>query len=109
MTTMDRWRGLVMLVADAVEHGSRAIERVHKETAQRPFGVLERIPPIALPAKAVHAIHDATVGGVHGAIRLVNRAVSVTVGAALDVAEHTAADATRDPVALDHDAVEHPD
>ena len=29
---MQRWRGLKSLIVDAVEHGSRAVERVQKET-----------------------------------------------------------------------------
>lgn len=84
--TMTRWRGVVKLVTDAVEHGSKAVERIQKETAQRPFGILEMIPLVAVPARAVHVIHDVTVSGVHGAIRLVTRAVDGTAGVAFDLA-----------------------
>ena len=87
MSTMSRWRGAAKLVTDAVEQGSRAVERIQKETARRPFGILEMIPAIAVQARAVHVVHDATVSGVHGAIRLVTRAVDGTVGAAFHVAE----------------------
>ena len=89
MRTMKRWRGVAKLVTDAVEQGSKAVERIQKETARRPFGILEMIPAIAAPARAVHLIHDATVSGVHGAIRLVTRAVDGTVGVAFEVAERT--------------------
>ena len=41
-TDWKRWRGLKTLVHDAVEHGSRGIERVQKETAATPFGILEQ-------------------------------------------------------------------
>jgi hypothetical protein len=87
MRTKNRWRGVAKLVTDAVEEGSKAVERIQKETARRPFAILEMIPAIAVPALAAHVIHDATVSGVHGAIRLVTRAVDGTVGVAFDVAE----------------------
>ena len=80
---MKRVRGLRQLVEDVVEHGSRAVERIQKETAQRPFAILEAMPTIGEPARLVHAVYDAWVGGVHGTIRVVNRAVGATVDAAL--------------------------
>jgi hypothetical protein len=89
--TWKRWRGLKALVQDAVEHGSRGIERVQKETAAKPFAILEMIPPLAIPAKGVHEIHDTAVSAVHGVIRLVNRVVGDTLEVVLDAAEeHTA-------------------
>ncbi len=74
---MERWRGLKSLVVDAVEHGSRAVERVQKETARRPFEILARIPPLEVPVKGIHVIHDTAVGGVHGMIRFVNKVVGI--------------------------------
>ena len=82
-----RWRGLRSLITDAVEQGSKAIERIQKETARRPFAVLEALPPIAAPAKVVHVLHDAAVTGTHGAIRLVNKIVGTAVEAVIDVIE----------------------
>ncbi|HMJ16258.1 MAG TPA: hypothetical protein VK524_32815 [Polyangiaceae bacterium] len=76
-----RWRGVKNLLESAVENGSRAIERVHKETARRPFTILENIPPIALPARGIHELHDHVVSAVHGSIRITNR----VVGQCLDV------------------------
>ena len=84
---MNRWRGLVVLVRDAVENGSKAIEKIQKETANRPFGVLEQIPPIAGPVKVVHTIHDVSVTTTHTAIRLVNRVVGDAVDAVLATVE----------------------
>jgi hypothetical protein len=89
MTDLRRWRGLVALVRDGVEHGSRAVEKVQLETAGRPFGILEQIPAVAEPTRLVHVIHDATVSGVHGVIRAVSRTVATTVDVALRVAEET--------------------
>ncbi len=77
-----RWHGLALLVRDAVEHGTRAVEKVHLELAGRTFTVLEHIPPVDAPARVVHKVHDAYVGTVYTAIRTVNQ----VVGATLDVA-----------------------
>jgi hypothetical protein len=87
MSTFKRWRGLRALVTDAVEHGSRAIERVQMDTAKRTFDVLEAIPPIAAPVKLVHLVHDATVGGVYGTIRVVNQVVGASVEAAFEAVD----------------------
>jgi hypothetical protein len=84
---MQRWRGLRALVTDAVEHGSRAVERVQLRMAKQTFDILEAIPPLALPAKGVHEIHDASVAGVHGMIRLVNRVVGETLDVVIDEVE----------------------
>jgi hypothetical protein len=84
---MKRWRGLKALVQAAVENGSIVVERVHKETANRPFAILEAIPVIAEPTKVVHAIHDASVTITHEIVRGVTRVVGAGVDAAIDVAE----------------------
>jgi len=85
--SLAKWRGAVALLRDAVEHGSRAVERVQIETAQRPFAVLEQIPGIAEPTKVVHVVHDASVGAVHEIIRGVNAIVGTAVDFALRQAE----------------------
>jgi hypothetical protein len=84
---MRRWRGLKSMVVDAVEHGSRAVEKVHMQTARVPFAVLEAVPPLAVPAKGVHAIHDAAVTGVYGMIRLVNKVTGDVLDVVLDAVE----------------------
>ena len=87
MSGMKQLRGLVRLVGDAVEGGSRAIERAQKGTARRTFDVLEAIPVVAPPAPAVHVVHDACVGLSHASIRGVARVVGIGLDVALDVAE----------------------
>ncbi|HEX4353548.1 MAG TPA: hypothetical protein VHZ95_11545 [Polyangiales bacterium] len=87
MTQLKHWRGLSSLIADAVEHGSRAVERVHMATARRPFVILEQIPGVAQPTRAVHVIHDVAVTNVYRTIRIVNGAVSALLGFTLDVLE----------------------
>jgi hypothetical protein len=71
-----RWRGLFTLVGQAVDQGAAAIERVHLETARRPFAILERIPILAVPARSVHVIHDATASTTYALIRIVNDAAA---------------------------------
>ena len=93
---MNRWRGLKSLVVDAVEHGSRAVERVQKETARRPFEILARIPPLEVPVKGIQEIHDTAVSGIHGMIRLVTRVVGGTVDVVIDVVEQRREAAARE-------------
>jgi len=87
VSSMGQWRGAVALLRDAVEHGSRAVERIQIETARRPFSIIEQIPGVAAPTRIVHGVHDASVTAVHGVIRAVNVAVSATVDFALQQVE----------------------
>ena len=87
MSRWAQWRGVARLVRDAVEHGSRAVERIQIETARRTFVILERIPPVAGGARLVHVVHDTSVGTVHKAIRVVNSAVGATVAVVLEEVE----------------------
>jgi len=80
---LKRWRGLASLVVDAVDHGSRAVERVHLKTAELPFTILEKIPGVAVPAKVVHVSHDALAALTYASIRLVNRGLGATAQLAL--------------------------
>lgn len=84
---MRRWRGLKSLVVDAVVHGSQAVEHLQLETARLPFAILEQIPPLTLPVKGIHAIHDTSVKTTHEIVRLVTRAVGDTLEVVLDVVE----------------------
>ena len=88
MTAMKRIRGLRALVQDMVEHGTTAVEDVHKATAARTFVVLEAIPPIAAPARVAHSAHDIWLSGVYGMIRIGNRVVGKTLAVAIDILDH---------------------
>ena len=96
MTNWKQWRGLKSLVVDAVEQGSKAIERVQRESANRPFSVLERIESIGEPTRGIHALYDAGVGATHEILRGVNRAVGQTLDVALDFAERNEPVSKRD-------------
>ena len=75
MSSRERWLGLSALLGDAVEQGSKAVERIHMQTAQRPFKIIEQIPPLAAPAHLVHEVHDTLVTLTYRQIRFWNKAV----------------------------------
>lgn len=83
MSSRERWLGLSTLLGDAVEHATVAIERIHMQTAQRPFKIIEQIPAIAAPAQLVHEVHDSIVTLTYKQIRFWNGAVQKVVQAAL--------------------------
>lgn len=92
MSSLKLLRGARALLTSAVEHGSRAVETIQLETAKRPFSVLEAIAPLAVPAKAVHVVHDAVVTVTHASIRGVNGVVGVALDAAIGLAESKVGD-----------------
>jgi len=85
-----RWRGLLALARDSVVGASHAIERVHLETARRPFAVLEAVPVVAAPTTVVRVVHDAIVASVHAVVRVTARAAGATLDVALHAAERSA-------------------
>jgi hypothetical protein len=85
MSDLKRWRGLAALLQSAVENGSLAVERIQKDTAKVPFGILEQLPEIGPVARGAHLVHDVCVSGVHGSIRLVTRALGSGIGVALEI------------------------
>jgi hypothetical protein len=85
--TKKRWRGLKNLVADAVVHGSAAVEKVHLATTKRTFDVLEAIPGVDVPAKPIHAVHDFAVKTTYSSIRAVTAIVSGALDVVIDVTE----------------------
>ena len=100
MADLKRWRGLVALINDAVEHGSSAVERVHLATARRPFWVIEQVPGIAEPTRAIHDVHDAIVSGVYQQIRSVNRLAGKAIDAALEAFDETGSASAGPPAAV---------
>lgn len=82
-----RIRGLASLIGEAVDHGSRAVEKVHRETVRRPFAILELVKPIESPVRIIEAVHSASLTGVYTSIRLVNRIVGGATTIAVDLLE----------------------
>jgi hypothetical protein len=81
---MKRIRGLKSLVQSAVEHGSRAVEKVQIEVAKMPFDLLEQVPPLKLPVSGARLVYNTGVSSTHVMIRLVNKVVGDTIDAVMD-------------------------
>ena len=73
MNRRDLVRGALMLLMDAVEAGSVAIEGVQKNLASRPFKILAQIPVIGLPAQLIELCYNSSLSSTHSTIRAVNR------------------------------------
>ena len=84
---MKRWRGLKDLLQDAVDKGTTAVERVHKDVVRTPFAVLEHVPPLADPARRCWSLAERAISETYETIRAVNRMTGELVGVALDLAE----------------------
>lgn len=100
--SVPRIRGLVSLVRDAVDGGSRAVQKVQLGIAKRTFDILEAVPMVSAPTKVVHVVYDLSVNSTHGIIRLVNGAVGEAADVALEHLAHQEAarnNTDRDPQA----------
>ncbi len=84
---MTRWRGLMELVEDAIDQGSRAIEEVHGKAGRWAFELLERVPLLAPPVRVVRSVQQTVIARTYRTIRLVNRGIGAVVGMAIDAAE----------------------
>ncbi len=86
---MKRCRGLVDLLRDGFFAGTGALERVQKESAAVPFAILESVPLLRGPARAVHEVHDATVSLIYASLRVAGQAVGRGLDEALAVIERS--------------------
>ncbi|MFO0616806.1 MAG: hypothetical protein U0414_29700 [Polyangiaceae bacterium] len=75
------------MIEGAVEHGSRAVQKVHLGTSARTFDVLAHVPVVAPPAAIVRVVHDGLTNAIYGTIRVVNKVAFTAIGAAMDAAE----------------------
>jgi hypothetical protein len=85
--SLRRAKGLSELIQGAVEHGSRAVQKVHLGTSARTFEILERVPGIAAPASVVRVVHDGWTSAVYATIRGVNKVAFTVIGTAIEVAD----------------------
>ena len=74
-------QGAQALLHDAVEHGTRAVERVQLASAGRVFFWLERVPPIATHMRAARGLYDTVVHAAYEGVRAANRIVAVSTHA----------------------------
>ncbi len=93
-------KGLKNLLHDAVELTTNLVQEVQDAQAAAAVGVLQRIDPLAEPARAVEAIRRMSAAGVFGSIRGINRLLAWLGDLALDKASD---DAPTEPVPMRSD------
>ena len=69
----DELQGLKDLVQEAIDKGATSVEEVHRSIAALPFTVLERIKPLAEPARTMKDLQQQSIGFVYETIRTLNR------------------------------------
>lgn len=84
---LQRWRGLKGLIHDAVDRTTELVDEGHESTSRTVMRVLDAVPPLAEPARAVDGVRRVTTRGVLGTIRVVNRLVEALTDVGLDAAE----------------------
>jgi len=105
MADWNKLRGFKRLLHDGVREGASFVEKHHRHAANKPFDVLEAIPPVALPTKVVRAIHDGVVTAVYTTIRGVNDITERVDDWVVDQLEAADADATHElPTSAEPDA-----
>ena len=95
-TRVKQIRGLLQLVKDGVLSGSKVVETVEKGYASRTYAILEAVPIVAGPAKAVHFVHDLARSTTHGTIRGVTEVVVAVADGALSAIDE---ETTKKPAA----------
>ncbi len=70
-----RFGATLALVAEGVTEGASAVQKVQEVLTSRPYDLIEAIPPLAAPARAVRAVHFGLTRGVFGAVRAVSTMV----------------------------------
>ena len=77
---MDDLKELTGLIENAVNKGATTVEEIHREIADLPLTVLERIGLFERTAKDVRSIQEASIGAVYDVIRDVNHQVTKLAG-----------------------------
>jgi len=73
-------KALTELIEDAVNKGANTVEQIHREIADLPLGVLERLGLFERTASDVRRVQDASIGAVYDVIRDVNFLVTKLAG-----------------------------
>lgn len=64
-----RSRGVLMLVAEAVDHLTARVHEFHRAIADIPFNSLRRVPAVKLGSEAARVVHDTATDRVYALIR----------------------------------------
>ena len=69
-------RGIKQLLDDAFSAALDTTEKLHQNIATKPYRLLEKVDPIAAPARAVEQVQSGITHGVYAAIRGVHQVSS---------------------------------
>lgn len=75
---------LTRLIEDAVDKGATTVEQIHREIADLPLTVLERVGLFERTREDVRSLQDASIGAVYDVIRDVNHQVTQLAGELLE-------------------------
>lgn len=81
---MSEAKALTELIEDAVNKGANTVEQIHREIADLPLGVLERLGLFERTTSDVRRVQDASIGAVYDVIRDVNFLVTKLAGDLLE-------------------------
>ncbi len=73
-------KDLTELVEDAVNRGATTVEEIHREIAELPLTMLERVGLFERTADDVRSVQDASIGAIYDVIRDVNHKVNQLAG-----------------------------
>ncbi len=73
-------KALTELIEEVVEKGATTVEQIHKEIADLPLTVLERVGLFERTADDVRSLQEASIGAVYDLIRDVNHEVNQLAG-----------------------------
>ena len=76
MTSKSERRTLTELVEEAVDQGATTAEEIHREIANLPLNVLERLDVFQDAAGEMKQVQDSTIGAIYDAVRDINHKVS---------------------------------
>jgi len=73
-------KALTELIEEAVDKGATTVEQIHREIADLPLTVLERVGLFDRTAENVRSLQEASIGAVYDVIRDVNHQVTQLAG-----------------------------
>lgn len=82
---MQRLKGFIGLVFDAIGETTSLVERTHLAVAKRSVRRFVPVEPVSTAAQAVNEVHGTVASGVYESIRVVNRGVQALFNVATDV------------------------
>ncbi|MBF0227331.1 MAG: hypothetical protein HQK76_17945 [Desulfobacterales bacterium] len=72
---MGKLRELKDLIQEAIDNGATTVEQIHKDIANKPFEVLERINISGEKIQKIQELQDKTIGNVYELIRTLNQKI----------------------------------